>query len=162
NLDNFDDSAFQSLADASKKYGKEIWATEVGYDPLINDKNPAAFATWDNAMQYAKLYVRTLNVLRATLLEYWEYADDFPLTDPKLNPYPAFYVVKSYADNLAPGSQMVKAKSDNAEVLSIAARDTKHNHFFAQALNVNLKASKTVTFTGLPNVPLTLIRSSAK
>ena len=108
NLDNFPDNDFTDLPATASKYGKEVWSTEMGYDPLINDTNPAAFATWDNAMQYAKVYLRSLTVVQCTVLDYWEFASDFPLVSPKLDPYPAFYIVKSYMDNLPPGARSSK------------------------------------------------------
>lgn len=161
NLDNFSDSAFTSLVNIAKKYHKEIWATETGYDPLINDQHPQDIPSWNNAMQYALIYSRSLAVVHVTVMDYWEMANDFPLVSAANKPYPIFYIIKAFNDNLPPGTQVVQAKSDDSKVLSLAAKDQKHNHFFGQAINTS-SASKTVTFTGLPNVALTLTRSSAK
>ena len=98
-------------------------------------------------------------MVHVTVMDYWEMANDFPLVSSSNKPYPIFYIIKTFNDNLLPGSQIVKAKSDDSNVLSVAAKDQKNNHFFAQAINESTSGSKKVTFTGLPNVPLTLTRS---
>src|SRR3954470_21698219 len=160
NLDGRPDSDFDALNATVARFGKEFWATETGYDPLLNDHDPAAFATWDNAFQYAQIYLRTVTVMHATVLDYWEFASDFPLVSPELQPYPTYYIIKTYEDNLKPGAQVVKAKSDDGKVLSVAAKDVTNNHFFSQAINTSA-SNKSVTFTGLPNVALALTRSSS-
>jgi O-glycosyl hydrolase len=161
NLDDFSDSAFTDLANVAKKYGKEIWATETGFDPLLFENDPAAFSTWDTAIKDAEIYVRSLNVLHTTVMDYWEDANDFPLVSPTNVPFPAFYIIQGYDNNLTPGTQMVQAKSNDGEILSMAAKNTAINRFFSQVINEDASKSESVTFTGLPNVPLTLTRSSA-
>jgi hypothetical protein len=160
NLDNFPDQPFIDMGKVANSFGQELWATETGFDPLLNDHDPAAFSTWDTARQMAKIYLRSLKLMPVTVMDYWQFADDFPLVSPTLQPFPTYFIIKAYDDNLKPGSVIVKASSDDSSVLSIAAKDQANNRFFAQAINTST-GTKTVTFTGLPNQPLTLTRSSA-
>ena len=162
NLNSNSDSAFASLAAIAKQYGKEIWATEVGYNALLQFLDPAAFTTYGNALRDAEMYLRSLKVLHVTVMQYWDFADDFPLVSPSSQPYPDYYIVQSYQSNLKPGSVIVQANSSDSKILSIAAKDTKNNHFFAQAINEYTSGTKTVTFSGLPNEPLTLTQSGPK
>jgi O-glycosyl hydrolase len=163
NLDNNSDSAFTALANIAKQYGKEIWATEVGYDPLIQFNDPQAFTTFGNAIEDAQMYLRSLKVLHCTVMDYWDFANDFPLVNPTNNqPYPDYYIIQSYQQNLKVGAVIVQANSSDSSILSIAAKDTKNNHFFAQAIDDHTSGSQTVTFTGLPNEPLTLTQSDSK
>lgn len=161
NLDNYSDSSFNALVSIAKQYGKEIWATELGYDPLLQFNDPQQFTTFSNAIQDAEIYLRSLTVVHCTVMDYWDFADDFPLVSPTGQPYPDYYIVKSYQDNLKPGAQIVKASSSDSSILSIAAKDTNNNHFFAQAIDEHTSGTQTVTFTGLPDQPLTLTRSDS-
>jgi hypothetical protein len=160
NLDNFDDSNFFDLRRTAQQYGKEIWSTEQGYDPLLYTQNPSAFYTWDHAREMSKIYLRTLRVVQATVLDYWQYGDDFPLLSPLKKPLPTYYVLKPLYDNLTPGTQMIYAGSDTPSVLAMAAKNQKENRFFLQAINDDQVLEQTVTFTGLPNRSLTWMRSS--
>jgi O-glycosyl hydrolase len=162
NLDTNSDSAFSALVSIAKQYGKEIWATEVGYDALLQFNDPQAFTTFGNAIQDAEMYLRSLKVVHCTVMDYWDYGNDFPLVNPANNqPYPDYYIVQSYQQNLKPGSVIVQANSSDSKILSIAAKDSKNNHFFAQAIDEHTSGTQTVTFTGLPNEPLTLTQSDS-
>lgn len=161
NLDDFADSYFDDLRRTAKNYGKEIWSTEQGYDPLLYLQNPSQFYNWEHARKMAGIYLRSLKVVQATVLDYWQYGDDFPLLSPLKKPLPTYYVLKPLYDQLTPGTQMVHAGSDEAQILSMAAKNQKDNRFFLQAINNDLENDEIVTFNGLPNQPLTWRRSSA-
>ena len=105
NLDNYSDSSFNALVSVAKQYGKEIWATELGYDPLLQFNDPQQFTTFTNAMQDAEIYLRSLTVVHCTVMDYWDFADDFPLVSPSGHAYPDYYIVKSYQDNLKAGAR---------------------------------------------------------
>ena len=132
NLAAFPDSAFTQMASDVTKMGKEIWATETGFNALEFETDPAEFATWSNALQYAEIYVRSMTVVHVTELDYWEFASDFPLISPTLQPYPNYYVIKSYMDNIAPGSQVVQATSSDSSILSVAVKDQKNDKSLAR------------------------------
>ncbi len=145
-------SKFRTLAD---QYGKDLWNGEMNYYALAN-QNPGVFTTWDNGLRVAKITAKTLTWMHTNVAMYWQYQDDFPLVKADLtSKYYSYHVVKSFVDNFKPGSQIVKSTTDNSKIYSVAGRDAARNHFAEVAINDNL-SDQIVTFSGLPNKPLSL------
>ena len=153
------DSEFRAVASLAKKYGKEVWITELGYDPfLFTDKT--IFSKWEYAWNLANNYYRVLKHSQASRLFYWEYQNDYPLLNPMtLRPYPGYFVVKQLADHLPVGSQMVQATSKSTDILVLAAKHASRDVFMTQMINTR-SSPITVTITGLPQTTLTLERTS--
>jgi O-glycosyl hydrolase len=163
------DSIFQSIAALGAQYNKEIWSPEVGYNALLG-QTPSVFATWDNAIKLAKIYDRVLMNSGATVALYWEFqtvnngdsadVNDYPLATQSLQPYPAFYVVKQFADNLVPGTQIVDISSDDSNLTTLAARNPTTGNSFVQVIN-NSTSAITTTIHGLPASIFAVYRSSS-
>jgi O-glycosyl hydrolase len=160
------DSFFTRIAALGKQFGKEVWSPEVGYDATAG-KNQAQFATWNNAFRLARIYNRVIKLSEATVALYWEYGrvggnsvDDFPITDESLNPYPSYYILKQLNDNLPKGAQVVGITSDQAGVMTLAAKGPAPNHYFVQLINTTGTANLTVV-KGLPLANFAVRRSSA-
>jgi hypothetical protein len=86
--------------------------------------------------------------------------DDFPLTDEALVPYPSYYVLKQLNDNLPKGTKVVGITSDDAGVMTLAAKDPATNNYFVQLINTT-SVAKSATVTGLPVANYAIRRSSA-
>jgi O-glycosyl hydrolase len=163
------DSVFTAIANLGQQYNKEVWSPEVGYNALLG-QTPAVFATWDNAIKLAKIYDRVLRSSGATVALYWEYqvvhngdaadVNDYPLATQSLQPYPAFYVVKQFSDNLVPGTQIVDSSSDDANLTTLAAHNPSTGNSFVQVVNTSTSAI-TTTIHGLPASTFAVYRSSS-
>jgi PKD repeat protein len=157
---NTADSTFTNIAALAQQYGKEVWCEEVGYDSALY-QTPDTFKTWAYASKLAQTYQKVLKLSRATVADYWEYQNDYPLVDPTtFTPNPAFYVVRELQEGLRPGAQMVSATSDTPSVLALAGKHTANDTFMLQLMNTST-TSQQVTITGLPSVNLALLRSSS-
>lgn len=150
-------SEWQKMVDLADQYDKELWSGEMNYYALAENWR---FPTWTNAMRLATITAKTLTWGGAEVAMYWQYQDDFPLmSSDTTNKYPSWHVLKSFVDNFKGGSQIVESQSNDSEVFTIAGRDTARNRFATIAIN-NASTEKSVTWTGLPNKPLTLIRNA--
>jgi O-glycosyl hydrolase len=158
-LDTSDDT-YKAIADLAEKHSREVWCEEAGYDAFLW-QNASAFSTWDYAITLARLYHKVLKHGRVTVADYWEYWNDYPLATTSGTPYPAFHVVKALADHL-PGMRQVTS-SDNTDARGVDVMAFQHpttGALLLHAINTSDQA-QSVTFAGVPDVPLALTRSSA-
>lgn len=157
---NTSDATFANIYALAQQYGKEVWCEEVGYDSQLH-LQPSTFTTWTYATRLAQTYQKVLALSHATVADYWEYQDDYPLVNAStLQPNPAFYVVRELAEGLRPGAQVVSAISDDANILALAGKHDVNGTFMLQLINKST-AAQQVTVTGLPDAKLALVRSSA-
>lgn len=153
-------SVWQEIANLGKEFNKPIWATEVGYDANAWTYSPSPFPTWSNAERLAVTYHKAIALAASNTLLYWQYQNDFPLMSADTTTkYPAYYVVKQLADNLTKGSLITSAASDTSTILALAAKNASNTTFVSQLINTS-STDKSMTLTGLPNAPITLVRTS--
>jgi O-glycosyl hydrolase len=153
------DTVYRDIYDLAKQYGLPVWVEEVGIDP--EGWNIPGYTTgWDYAFDLARLYYRLIKFMGASVMDYWEYGNDYPLVNSSsLTPYPAFYVVKQIAEHLPPGTDIVEATSDNPNILVISGKNDATGNFMVQVINDG-SSPETVTFLSLPNSNLSLQRTS--
>ncbi|MBE0672995.1 MAG: hypothetical protein IH588_20645, partial [Anaerolineales bacterium] len=157
NWDNASDAVFSDIFSLANQYGKQVWVEEVGLNSL-GWQTAGYTSTWSYGFDLARLYYRLIRYMRASVLTYWEYGDDYPLASPTtLTPYPAFHVVKQLADQLSPGTKILETTSSNSKLLVIAGKNDSTGNFMIQVIN-DSSASDTATISGLPNANLTLQR----
>ena len=153
-------TAWKEIAALGKEFGKPVWATEIGYDATAWTTTPWIFSTWQNASRLAQIYHKSLTWGGANVALYWQYQDDFPLMSANTSTkYYAYHVIKQLVDNLPKGSQVVSAASDTSSVMALGAKHAGNGTFFTQLINTST-SGQSVTLTGLPNEPLTLVRTS--
>jgi O-glycosyl hydrolase len=158
----YPDSTFTAIAALAQQYNKPVWCEEVGYDAAAFSKTPAPFPTWDYAIKTAQVYNKVLKLAGASVGDYWEFENDYPLlqTSPTVL-YPAYYVVNTIMQSFTPGEQMVAANSDTSSILSMAATDGVSGRVVVQAINAGT-TDQMVTLSGLPaGITMSLTRSSA-
>jgi len=140
-------------------YNKKVWVAEIGPDHSSADPD---LTTWSTAMDVARKYYRDLKHARASAVLYWGYGryGNFELRDrATLTPYPTYYVIRQYVNDLPVGTDIVEATSDDSAVLVLAGKHTSANRLVVELLNT-ATSQKTVTISGLPNGTLTLFRTS--
>jgi regulation of enolase protein 1 (concanavalin A-like superfamily) len=153
-------SDWQTIADLAKQYDKPVWATEIGYDATAWTSTPWIFPTWQNARRIATTYHKAIKFAGASAALYWQYQDDFPLMSADTSDkYPAYHVVQQLVENFSKGTQIIGASSDTASILALAGKHVTADRFSSQLINT-ADADQVVTLTGLPNNPITLVRSS--
>lgn len=159
NWDKASDAVFSEIYNVANQYGKQVWVEEVGLDAA--GWNVSGYtATWSYAYDLARLYYRLLKYMRASVLTYWEYGNDYPLVNPStLQPYPAFHVVKQLADKLLPGTDIVESTSSNSGILVFSGRNRSTGAFMVQMINTT-SATEVANLSGLPDSPLALKRIS--
>jgi O-glycosyl hydrolase len=158
----YPDSTLTAIAALGQQYNKPIWCEEVGFDAGAFSESPAPFPTWSYAIQTAEVYNKVLKLAGASVGDYWEFENDFPLlqTNPTVL-YPSYYVVNTDMTSFSPGEQMVTANSDTSTILSMAATNGTTGNLVVQAIN-SASTDQVVTITGLPvGMTMTLTRSSA-
>src|SRR5688500_260407 len=158
------ESDWRALRTLADQYNKELWCDEMHFYALAPQQTPWIFPTWQGARRLALITSKVIKWAEADLAMYWQYQNDFPLMNSTAtDQYYSYHVIKSFNDNLKGGSQIVKTTSDKSSIFSFAAKDVARDHFAAFAINSNTAtgaAPESVTFTGLPNQELTLVRNS--
>ncbi len=158
----YSDATLTAIAALGQQYNKPIWCEEVGFDANAFNETPAPFPTWSYAIQTAEVYNKVLKLTGASVADYWEFENDFPLlqTGPTVL-YPSWYVVNTELTSFTPGEQMIAANSDTSSILSMGATDGPTGRIVVQAINTQA-ADQVVTISGLPiGMAMTLVRSSA-
>lgn len=161
NPDGASDSTFADIYNLANRYGKEVWVLEVGIDGG-GWRIDGYTSTWSYAFNLARLYYRLLKHMRASVLDYWEYGEDYELLNPStLEPYPAYYVVKQLADLLLPGTEMVETTSSSSSVLVLSGIHRTTGKFMVQLINTG-SSDETAFLSGLPDTTLTMQRISSE
>ena len=141
---------YAQIAALGRASHKPIWCTEAGYDAQLWQK-PDQFVAWENGLQTARAYVKTLRLTGASVMDYWTYQNNYPLVNPDtLQPYPVFSVVKQMQDALPQGARVVATDTTiNSDDLDVLATVGPASHQFSVVL-VNTIGAGRVTLTGLP------------
>ncbi len=142
------DDDYRGIADFARKYKKPVWCLEAGYDPQLWRSDPPVWGTWGNALTLAHAYVRYLTLAEASLVDYWQYQNDFPLSGGAdgTTPYPSFYIVQTFAHTFPPQTRIVSTKVIGDGVSIVAGTEAGMGK--ARCLLVNMGGVATVTIRG--------------
>lgn len=142
------EAAYRKIAELGRRHNKEVWCLEAGWDAqLWQQRNP--WGSWTNALQLARVYVRTVRLTGATLMDYWTYQDNYPLVDQQgSRPYPSFAVIRQLEGVLAPGSSVVSCSSPNEELQALATVGPAANRL--GIVLANSAGKGVVNLSGLP------------
>jgi O-glycosyl hydrolase len=142
------DAPYRAIAELGRIYKKQVWCLEAGYDSGLW-KAPNPWGNWDNGLNLALVYARTLRLSEASVMDYWTYQNNYPLVDKTgPTPYPAFSVLKQMEDVCAPGSRVVSTHTTDDGLQVLATTGPKTSRF--AVIIVNPKGPGTVALSGLP------------
>lgn len=142
------EASYRAIAALGKEYKKQVWCLEAGHDAQLWQK-PNPWGTWENALQTARAYERTIRLTEASLMDYWTYQDNYTIVDPKtIQPYPVFKVLKQIEAVFTPGSVVVDSQSTSEDLQVTVAQKGKSGRKWS-ALLVNPVGEGTVTFNRL-------------
>ena len=114
------DSQYAAIRELGKRFNKPVLCLEVGHDPGLWRAEGNPFSTWDNALETAMAYAKTLRLSGASVMDYWTYEDNYPLVDKRDGkPYPVFQVIHDMEAVFAPGRKVVASTSSAADVQSV-------------------------------------------
>ncbi|MDR3690098.1 MAG: hypothetical protein P4L46_12010 [Fimbriimonas sp.] len=154
------EDSYRSIADLGSKFHKPIWCLEAGWDSgLWQAPNP--WGTWNNALQTAMVYARTINLTGASLMDYWTYQDNYPIVDkagPK--PYPVFNAIQQMEPICKKGAKVVVTRSSDSDVQALVTVGPGRGRF--SGLIVNPKGPGTMILSGLPHNARVEVRLSDK
>jgi O-glycosyl hydrolase len=140
------DADYEAIAALAKKYKRPVWCLEAGHDAQLWQKGGDVWKSWENALQLARAYARTVYHARAEVMDYWTYSDNYPLGDRNGNLYPAGQVLQRLAQAFGPGTKILThtCESETVTVLiGLSAKGSLH------ALLVNTGGAGSATLSGL-------------
>jgi O-glycosyl hydrolase len=142
------DDQYEEIAQVAKEAGKPVWATEVGWDSGLWQR-PDPWGSWDNALNTALAYIKTLRLSGASVMDYWTYENNYPIVDPNtVRPYSVFNVINQIQDALPAGAKVASASTVSQDLSVLASAGPKPEQF--SILIVNPTGQGTVTLTTLP------------
>ncbi|HZT42985.1 MAG TPA: hypothetical protein VFA07_12530 [Chthonomonadaceae bacterium] len=139
---------YEAIAALGREFHKPIWCTEAGWDAGLWQK-PDPWASWENALNTARAYVKTLRLSGAQIMDYWTYEDDYPLVNKDgQQPYPVWYVVRQMQEALRSGSKIASASVTSDDLEALATTGPHAGQF--SVLLVNPIGAGQVILSGLP------------
>lgn len=143
------EAQYRAIAELGRKHNKPVWCLESGYDAGLWAVKPPVWNTWNNALLLSRAYARTLNLSGASVLDYWQYANDYPLSGGAdgRDPFTGFHAIKLFSEALPPGARVLATNSDTEEVALVAAIRPAGR---LSLVVVNTGGMAKVTITGAP------------
>ena len=116
------DDSYRAIATLAKKYNKPVWCLEAGFDAQLWNKKPPVWDKWDTALHVAEAYARYLTFAEASVVDYWQYRNDYPIVGgaDKSKPYSTYRVIEMYTEAFVPGTKIV-ATTGGADGLYMVA-----------------------------------------
>ncbi|MGC4043591.1 MAG: hypothetical protein QM758_07275 [Armatimonas sp.] len=137
---------YEAIAALAKKYKRPVWCLEAGHDPQLWQKGGDVWASWENALQLARAYAKTIYHSQAVVMDYWTYSDNYPLADRNGKFYFAGQVLSKIANAFGPGVTILGHQSES-ETISVLAGQTREREL--TLLLVNSGGKGTVALSGL-------------
>lgn len=109
---------YEAIAALGKKYKRPIWCLEAGHDPQLWQKGGNVWAAWENALQLARAYAKTIYHSRAVVMDYWTYSDNYPLASRNGTLYEAGEMLKKIGAAFGPGTKILGHKQES-EIIAI-------------------------------------------
>ena len=142
------DAKYLQIAALAQQYNKPVWCTEAGHDAQLW-RAPNPWAGWDNALQTALAYERTLRLSGAEQMDYWTYQNNYPLLSADgAKPFPVWHVMQQMQSALPPGALVATASAGPSELRILPARGPGAGQF--SLLLINPIGAGTATLQGLP------------
>ncbi len=126
------DDAYRAIAKAARLYRKPVWCLEAGYDRTPpGESDPPFWETWEHTLNLAHSYARCLTLAEASVMDYWQFQNDHPilgeeeseLADDDLTPlvrlFPAFHLLKLFAETFPADTQMIAATVIGEGILAV-------------------------------------------
>ncbi len=142
-----DNSTFIQWGEFRQKIDRNLWCTETDYDAYLweNPERSEYRGVTEMAFNYWRIYY--LAGTSATAGWFWR---------PE---YPLHEVHRAYMNFFEPGGKVVEASQDYPGLFTVAYKHPDKKKFVLQVLNASARGG-AVTFLGVPNRPLTLVRTS--
>ncbi|MBC7807804.1 MAG: hypothetical protein H7145_16850 [Akkermansiaceae bacterium] len=157
------DDAYRAIAKAARLYRKPVWCLEAGYDAQLSKSDLSVWNTWDNALKLAQSYARCLTLAEASVMDYWQYQNDFPILgesdgvrndtevlSPSFVLYPAFHLIKMFAETFPAETQIVSAKVVGDSIYAVVGTEPVAAKLRILLVNVGESADVIVS-GGQPN-----------
>jgi hypothetical protein len=138
-----DRKSYDAIWQTAERYGKPVWATEVGYHEAGNAIMPQ---TWRTSWHYAKSHYRAIAWSHATRTYIWTLLGNDSAVGKDGERYPMFYVLKHFANYVPAGSVLLDSQADDNRLLSLVFR-RPDGRYTVIVLNDN-RAERTFTLTG--------------
>jgi O-glycosyl hydrolase len=138
-----DTKAYDAIWQAAERYGKPVWATEVGYHEAGNAIMPH---TWRTSWHYAKSHYRAIAWSHATRTYIWTLLGNDSAVGKDGERYPMFYVLKHFANYVPPGSVLLGSQADDLRLLPLVFR-RPDGRYTAIVLNDN-RVERTFALPG--------------
>jgi O-glycosyl hydrolase len=135
--------AYEDIWQAAERYGKPVWATEVGYHEGGHAILPD---TWRTSWHYAKSHYRAIAWSHATRTYIWTLLGNDAAVGKEGERYPMFYVLMHFANYVPAGSVLLDSQSDDPRVLPMVF-SRPDGRFTAIVLNDN-RMERAFTLAG--------------
>ncbi|MBN1578707.1 MAG: hypothetical protein JW913_19240 [Chitinispirillaceae bacterium] len=142
-----DNSTFIAWGKLRRRLDRNLWCTETDYDAYLweNPERSEYRSVTEMAYNYWRIYY--LARTSATAGWFWR---------PK---YPSHEVHRAYMNFFEPGGTIVEASQNYPGIYTVAYKHPGKKKFVLQVLNASARGGP-VTFSGVPDQPLTLVRTS--
>lgn len=154
------DASYAQIAALGEQYHKPIYCTEAGWDSALWQRADP-WASWDNALNTAVAYAKTLNFSGASTMDYWTYENNYPLVSQDgIHPYPVFSVIKQMEDALPKGCKIASAVTQGKDLMVLVSSGPKAGQF--SLLLINPDGAGSVKAAGLPaNASVSVVESDS-
>ncbi len=155
------DARYAQIAEIGRKAGRPVWCTEAGHDAALWTK-PDPWKSWDNALNTATAYEKTVRLTGAGLMDYWTYQNNYPIVQPDgKQEYPVFSIVRQMENVFAAQSKIAATTSENEDLHIVASAGPRAGQF--AVLLINPVGAGSVALTGLPpNAAVMVVESTAR
>ncbi len=144
-----DNSTFIDWGVFREKIGRNIWCTETDYDAFLW-QNPWR-DDYRGIIEMAYNYWRVFYLARTSATAGWFWRPQ----------YPSHEVHKAYMNFFEPGGKIVETDQNYPGIFTVAYKHPYKRKFVVQVLNAS-RRSGPVTFTGVPNRPITIVKTSRR
>jgi hypothetical protein len=142
-----DNSTFIEWGKFQQKLDRNLWCTETDYDAYLWE-NPER-TEYRGVTEMAYNYWRVYYLARTSATAGWFWRPE----------YPSHEVHRAYMNFFEPGGMIVEASQSYPGIFTVAYKHPKKNRFVLQVLNASGRDG-AVVFSGIPDRPLTLVRTS--
>lgn len=110
---------YTEIWEAAQRYGKPVWATEVGYMESPSSIRPD---TWKTSWAYARSFYRAIAWSHASRVYLWTILGNDAAVGKQGTRYPMFYIFKHYTNYVPAGAVLVESQADDSYLPSMAFR----------------------------------------
>ncbi len=143
-----DNGTFIEWGDLRRGLDRNLWCTETDYDAFLWE-NPERLE-FRGVIEMAFNYWRVYYLARTSATAGWFWRPD----------YPSHEVHRAYMNFFEPGGTVVEASQNYPGIYTVAYKHRKKRRFVLQVLNASSRGG-VVTFSGVPNRRLTLLRTGS-